>query len=63
MRHNYQITTQTMSTLIKTPLNDDVNSSHYSVAINLITTVITFAIRQLSMGNIKIFARTIQVYR
>lgn len=57
MRHNYQITTQTMPTLIKTPLNDDVNSSHnYSVAINLITTVITFAIRQLCMENIKIFA-------
>lgn len=53
-----------MSTLIKTPLNDDVNSSHnYSVAINLITIIITFAIRQLRMENIKIFARGIQVYR
>lgn len=52
---NYQITTQTMSTFIKTLSNDDdVNSSRNdSVVINLINTLVTFAITQLTTENVE----------
>lgn len=52
---NYQITTQTMSTFIKTLSNDDdVNSSpNDSVVINLINTLITFAITRLTKENVE----------
>lgn len=51
---NYQITTQTMSTFIKTLSNDDdVNSSsNDSVVINLINTHIKFA-TQFSKENVE----------